>query len=124
MPIFFNIKGEKISLEKIHEIESIDGKPISMIAVTRHQFDTSNFSKYEKYIKNTLNKSRKYFGLWSYENKVEYDMLYVIPTDDFDEVQKHLNAHDHMNDGVSQKMALIILQNSIWKIVENIKYLL
>ncbi len=37
--------------------------------------------------------------------------------------EKHLNAHDHMNDGVPQKIALIISQNGIWKIIKNIKYI-
>ena len=123
-PVFFNKAGRKISLEEIHQIESIDDKPISMIAVTRHQYDVSNFSKYEDYIKNTLNKSRKYFGLWSDGKKMEYDVLYAIPTDDFDELQKHLNAHDHMNDGITQEMALIIFQNGAWKIVENTKFVM
>ena len=47
-PVYFNDSAEKLTLKKIHEIESVNEKSISLIAVTRHQYDTSNFLKYEK----------------------------------------------------------------------------
>jgi len=118
-PIFLNELGEKQTLKKIHEIESIKGKPVTMIAVTRHQYDISNFPKYVKYIKNVLGFSRVYYGLWSDGGKVEYDVLYVIHTDDFEQIQNHLNAHDHMNQGTAQVMALTIFSDGRYEITEN-----
>lgn len=117
-PIFLDEMGEKISLKKIHEIESIEGKSISMIAVTRHQYDISNFPKYVKYVK-TERLGRVYYGLWSDGKKVEYDVLYAIPTNDPKELQHHLNAHNHMNQGIAQVMALIISSDGATKIVRN-----
>ena len=55
-PLFFDKTGEKISLNKIYDLESIGDKPVSLIAVTRKQYDISKFSYYENYIKNKLNK--------------------------------------------------------------------
>ncbi len=120
-PVFLNEMGEKLSLKKIHEIESVGGKPISMIAVTRHQYDTSNFPKYENYIKNELNHSRFYYGLWpdSKIKKSEWDVLYAIPTDEHEQIQNHLNAHNHMNQGIAQVMALIIDSNGNYIVLKN-----
>ncbi len=118
-PVFLNEMGKKLTLKKIHEIESIGDKPVSMIAVTRHQYDISNFPDYEKYIKNRLCHNRIYYGLWPDGKKIEYDVLYVIPTDNFEEIQKHLNAHNHMNHGVAQAMSLIIYSGGRYEILKN-----
>lgn len=120
-PVFLNQVGERLSLKKICEIESVEGKPITMIAVTRHQYDISNFSKYENYIKNELNHSRFYYGLWPdlEKEKSEWDVLYAIPTDDPEQIQNHLNAHNHMNQGIAQVMALIIDSNGKYKVLKN-----
>ena len=117
-PFFLNEIGEKLSLKKIHEIESMKCKPISMIAVTRHQYDISNFPKYENYIKNRK-LGRIYYGLWSDGKKTEYDVLYAISTDDYEEVLNHLNAHDQMNQKTAQSMALVIDSNGKYKIIRN-----
>ena len=118
-PIFLNENAEKISLKEIHEIESVDSKPISLIAVTRHQYDISKFSDYENYIKNMETNHRIYYGLWSDGKKTEYDVLYAMPTDDYEEVLNHLNAHDQMNRGISQSMALVIDSNRKYRILRN-----
>jgi hypothetical protein len=119
-PVYFNDSAEKLTLKKIHEIESVNEKSISLIAVTRHQYDTSNFLKYENYIKTILGFSRIYYGLWpDNENRIEYDVLYVIPTDNFEDIQNHLNAHNHMNQGFAQRMALIIFSDGESKPVGN-----
>jgi len=120
-PVYLNEMGEQLPLKKIHKIESVGDKPVSMIAVTRHQYDISNFSEYEKYIKNTLKFRRIYYGLWpnSKIKKIEYDVLYAIPTDDYEEIQKHLNAHNHMNQGITQEMALVISSDGTSKTVQN-----
>jgi len=122
-PVYLNELGDQLSLKKIHEIESVDGEPITLIAVTRIQYDVSSFPEYEKYIKNTLNLSRIYYGLWpnSKIKKIEYDVLYAIPTDDYEEIQKHLNAHNDMNQGNPQKMALIINSNGEWETRDNLQ---
>ena len=123
-PVFLNEMGEKLTLKKIHEIESVSDKPICMIAVTRHQYDISNFPKYENYVKKTLKFSRFYYGLWTDGKKVEYDVLYVIPTDDFEQIQNHLNAHDQMNQEIAQDMAqdmaLVIYSDGTYKIIKNL----
>lgn len=118
-PVFLDEMGEKISLSKIYNLESVDDKPISMIAVTRHQYDVNDFSKYVDYIQNNLKISTIYYGLWPGVNKVEYDVLYIVDTVDEDTIQKHLNAHNFLNDGVSQKMALVISNDGTTKIIEN-----
>jgi hypothetical protein len=120
--VFLDEMGEKISLRKIYNLESVNNGPISMIAVTRHQYDVDEFSKYVDYIKNRLKFSTVYYGLWPGVNKVEYDVLYVINTVDHDTIQKHLNAHDFLNDGISQKMALVINHEGTTKIIENSRY--
>jgi len=118
-PVYLNELGEKLTLKKIHEVESVKSKPITMIAVTRCQYDISNFRKYENYIKNTLGLSRVYYGLWSDGKKIEYDVLYAIPTDNHEEIQNHLNAHNDMNQGITQMMALIINSNGKYTVVNN-----
>lgn len=120
-PVYFDEKGDRIYLKKIHEIESENDKPVSMIAVTRKQYDITNFSVYEKYIRNKFPNKKVYFGLWpDKENKkTEYDVLYVIPTDNFEEVQKHLNMHDSINQKTPQKMALVIFSGGHYEIIEN-----
>ena len=118
-PVFLDEMGDKISLSKIYNLESVDDRPISMIAVTRHQYDVNDFSKYVDYIKNNLKISTIYYGLWPGVNKVEYDVLYIVDTVDEDTIQKHLNAHNFLNDGVSQKMALVISNDGTTKIIEN-----
>ncbi|MBC8501896.1 MAG: hypothetical protein ISR80_05830 [Nitrosopumilus sp.] len=120
-PVYFDEEGDRISLKKIHEIESKNGKPVSMIAVTRQQYDISDFPKYEKYIENDLPYERIYYGLWpdAENKKIEYDVLYVIPTDNYEEVLNHLNAHDQMNKGMPQKMALVVFSGGNYEIIEN-----
>jgi len=118
-PIFLDEMGKKISLKKIHEIESIKDKPISMIAVTRYQYDVSNFPKYGDYVKNTLGLDRVYYGLFHNGKKVEYDVLYAMDTDDYEQIQNHLNKHNHMNQGIAQLMALIIFSKGTPKPVNN-----
>ena len=120
--VFLDEMGKKISLRKIYNLESVNDGPISMIAVTRHQYDVDDFSKYVDYIKKRLKINRIYYGLWPGVNKVEYDVLYVINTVDDNTIQKHLNAHDFLNDGVSQKMALVISHDGTTKIIENSRY--
>ena len=46
-PVYLNEMSEKLTLKKIHEVESVKSKPITMIAVTRCQYDISNFPTYE-----------------------------------------------------------------------------
>lgn len=118
-PVIFNDIGKKLSMKEIHQIESVEDKPVSMIAVTRHQYNFSNFPKYVNYVKNTLGLDRVYFGLWPDGKKVEYDVLYAIDTDDYEQIQNHLNCHNHMNHGITQMMALIISSKGTRKIVRN-----
>ena len=63
-----------------------------------------------------------YYGLWPdiKNNKVEYDILYTIDSTE-NKIQRHLNLHDHMNDGLAQKMALIIDKDGKWEIQNNEK---
>ena len=80
-----------------------------------------NFSKYREYIKNTLNKDTIYYGLWPdiEKNKTEWDVVYVIETVNYDEIQKHLNLHNKINNGLAQSMALIIDKTGNWEIQHN-----
>jgi hypothetical protein len=119
IPIILNENAEQISLKKIHEIESVDNKPISLIGVTRHQYDISKFPYYENYIKNMDLNYRIYYGLWYDGEKTEYDVLYAIPTDDYEKVLDHLNAHDQINKKTAQSMALIIDSNGKYKVIRN-----
>ena len=123
-PLYWDRNGEKITLKKIHDKSNIRDNTLALIAVTCKQYNTKNFSKYRKYIKNTLNKDTIYYGLWSdtKNNKVEYDILYTIDGTNKDEIQKHLNLHNQINNGLAQKMALIIDKDGNWKIQNNKKY--
>ena len=117
--VMFDENFNHISMKEIHNLESTSNAPITMIAVTRYQYDVDNFSKYVDYIKNNLKISTVYYGLWPDEDKVEYDVLYVIDSVDDNTIQKHLNAHDFLNDGVSQEMALVISNDGTTKIIKN-----
>jgi len=48
--------------------------------------------------------------------------LYAIPTDDYEEIQNHLNAHNQINQGIVQVMALIINSNGKDKVLNNSTY--
>jgi hypothetical protein len=120
-PLYWDKYGKKVTLQEIHDKSGIGDDSLVLIAVTREQYNTNNFSKYRKYVKNTLNKDTIYYGLWpdTKENKVEYDILYTIDTTNHDEIQKHLNLHNQINNGLAQKMALIIDKDGNWKIQNN-----
>ena len=57
--------------------------------------------------------------MWSDGGKTEYDALYAIPTDDYEDVLNHLNAHDQINQKTAQSMALVIDSNGKYKIIRN-----
>ena len=118
-PVMFDEDFSKITMKAIHELECNAGRPVTMIAITRHQHHVKNFPKYVRYIKNTLQISTVYYGLWAEGERVEYDVLYVISTDDYKIIQNHLNAHDFLNEGVSQIMALVICNDGSTKIITN-----
>ena len=122
-PLYWDKYGEKITLKQIQKNADIGENPLALIAVTRKQYNVDNFSKYREYIKNTLKKSTVYYALWpnTEENRVEYDVLYTIETTEHDEIQRHLSLHDDINNGVTQKMALIIDKNGNWEIQNNEK---
>ena len=115
----FDEDFNKIPMKQIHELECNTHSSVTMIAVTRHQYHVYNFPKYSHYIKNQLGINTIYYGLWPGVNRVEYDVLYVIPTDDYSTIQKHLNSYDFLNDGVTQRMALVISNDGSTKIIEN-----
>jgi len=117
--VMFDEGFNKISTKQIHELECNTNNPVTMIAVTRYQYHVYNFPKYLHYIKNQLGINTIYYGLWPGVNRVEYDVLYVIPTDDYSTIQKHLNSYDFLNDGVTQRMALVISNDGSTKIIEN-----
>jgi hypothetical protein len=124
--IYFDDAGNKISLKEIYDENNILGNHIVLIAVTRNQYDLNEFPKYVDYIKNSLKKNKIYYGLWTDRittdsGKVEYDVLYVIHKDNFNEIQTHLNSHDHMNHGNKQEMALVISPEGSSKIIKNKK---
>ena len=122
-PLYLDKCGKRITLQEIHDKADIGNKSVVLIAVTSEQYNKDNFSNYREYIKNDLNKNTIYYGLWpdSKKNKTEWDVVYTIDNNS-DEIQKHLNLHDHMNDGVAQKMALIIDKDGKWEIQNNKKY--
>ena len=122
-PLYLDKCGNQVTLQKIHDNADIGDNSLALIAVTREQYNMNNFSKYREYIKNTLNKSTIYYALWpnTEENNVEYDVLYTIETIEHDEIQRHLNLHNGINNGVAQKMALIIDKNGNWEIIHNEK---
>jgi len=123
VPLYFDECGEKVTLQEIHNKAGIGDNSLTLIAATRKQYNTDNFSKYREYIKNTLKKSTIYYALWpnTDENNVEYDVLYTTETTDHDEIQRHLSMHNDINNGVTQKMALIIDKNGNWEIQNNEK---
>ena len=123
-PTFGDHNGNPISLKKIHEIESINHKPITMIAVTRKQFDESDLDRYKRYIINDLGFPRFYHGFWHDGDNIEFDILYAIPTDDRTVILEHLNKHNKINDGHAQIMGLVIHMNGDFEKVvnENTKY--
>ena len=53
-PVLVDENRNEITLKQIHELECFDSKPVTMIAVTRNQYNADNFSKYVNYIKNNL----------------------------------------------------------------------
>ena len=122
-PLYLDECGEKITLQEIHDKAGIGDNSLVLIAATRKQYNTDNFSQYREYIKNTLKKSTIYYALWpnTEENNVEYDVLYTTETADHDEIQRHLNLHNDINNGVTQKMALIIDKDGNWEIQNNEK---
>ncbi len=120
-PLYLNKCGKKVTLQKIHDKADIGDNSLALIAVTREQYNMNNFSKYREYIKNTLNKDTIYYGLWPdiEKNKTEWDVVYVIETVNYDEIQKHLNLHNKINNGLAQSMALIIDKTGNWEIQHN-----
>ena len=122
-PLYLDKCGKKITLQEIHHETGIGDNSVVLIAVTSEQYNKDNFSKYREYIKNDLNKNTIYYGLWpdSKKNKTEWDVLYTIDSTDRDEIQKHLNLHNQINNGVAQKMALIIDKDGKWEIQNNEK---
>jgi len=122
-PVYWNEYAQKVTLKEIHDNANIGENSIVLIAVTREQYAIENFPKYMKYLKDTLNKNNIYYGLWpdKENNKVEYDILYTIDSTNKDEIQKHLNLHNQINDGLAQKMALIIDKDGKWEIQYNEK---
>ena len=120
-PVILDENTKKLTMKEIHNKECVGTKPITMIAVSRHQYDVAKFPKYANYIKNTLKKNTIYYGLYPDDEKVEYDVLYAIPTNDYDEIQKHLNAHDHMNNGIAQMKGLTISQDGTHITTDNAK---
>ena len=121
-PVYLDENANPIPLIKIHQIESISGRPVTLIAVTRHQYNTKNFTKYENYVKK-LGHARIYYGFWpdTQKNKIELDVLYCIATDDQNQIQEHLNMHDAINQQTPQSMALVIHDDGKWKTIQNAK---
>ena len=119
-PMYWNHCGEKITLKEIHDNANIGDNSVVLIAVTREQYHLDNFPKYRKYLKDTLNENTIYYGLWpdKDKDKVEYDISYAIENNP-EEIQKHLNQYNHKNNGVAQKMALIIDKDGNWRIQNN-----
>jgi hypothetical protein len=117
--IMFDENFNLISTKEIYNLECTSTDSVTMIAVTRHQYDVDKFPKYVNYIKNQLGIDTIYFGLWPGVNRVEYDVLYVVDTVDHDTIQKHLNSHNLLNGGVSQEMALVISNDGTTKIIGN-----
>ena len=118
-PVMFNELLQKQTMQQIYDANCTFDVPVSMIAVTRHQYDVDKFPKYVDYIKNQLDIDTIYFGLWPGANRIEYDVLYVIDTVDDNTIQKHLNSHNLLNGGVSQEMALVISHDGTTKIIGN-----
>ena len=119
-PVYWDRCGEKVTLKQIQNNAYVGDNSLALIAVTREQYDTDNFAKYREYIKNTLAKNMLYYGLWynTDNGKVEYDILYTLENNS-EEIQKHLNLHNQINNGVTQKMALIIDKDGNWQVENN-----
>ena len=122
VPVFSSEFIQGISLKKLFNIESIEDKPITLIAVTRNQLDNRHFSEYEKYIKEVLGFQRIYYGLWSDGERTEHDVLYAIPTDNIWTIQEHLNSHNHINQGITQVMALVVSSGGKIRTVNNYRF--
>jgi hypothetical protein len=120
-PLYLDKCGKRVTLQKIHDMADIGDNSLVLIAVTREQYNMNNFSKYREYIKNILNKDTIYYGLWPdiEKNKTEWDVAYTIETVNYDEIQKHLNLHNRINNGLAQSMALIIEKTGNWEIQHN-----
>ena len=120
-PLYLDKCGNKVTLQKIHDKAGMGDKSLALIAVTREQYNMNNFSKYREYVKNTLNKDTIYYGLWPDKEKniAEWDVVYTIETVNHDEIQKHLNLHNEINNGLAQKMALVINSNGEHEIIKN-----
>jgi len=120
-PIYWNEHAQKITLKEIHDNANIGKNSVVLIAVTRQQYNLENFPNYRKYLKDVVKTDTIYYGLWPDKDnkKVEYDILYTINTTDKDEIQRHLNLHNQINNGVAQKMALIIDKDGKCKIQNN-----
>ena len=121
-PTYLDKYGNRITLQEIHDEADIGDKSVVLIAVTSEQYNKDNFSKYREYIENKLKKDIIYYGLWpdTKKNKTEWDVVYTIDNNS-DEIQRNLNLHDHMNNGLAQKMALIIDKDGKWEIQNNEK---
>ena len=117
--MFGDHNGDPISLKELHKRESVNGDPITMIAVTRKQFNEINLTKYKEYVMNELGLPRFYHGVWSDGNNIEFDIVYAIPTDNNKVIQEHLNKHNAINDGLNQVMGLIIYKNGEFKNIKN-----
>ena len=122
-PAYWDECAEKITLEEIHNNASSEDDPVVLIAVTRQQYNFDRFPEYRKYLKDVVKTDTIYYGLWpdTKNNKVEYDILYTIDSTEKNEIQRHLNLHDYMNEGLAQKMALIIDKDGKWHIQNNEK---
>ena len=120
-PVYWNEHAQRVTLKEIHDNANIGDNSVVLIAVTRQQYHLDNFPKYRKYLKDVVKTDTIYYGLWpdTKNNKMEYDILYTIDTTDCDEIQKHLNLHNQINNGVAQKMALIIDKNGNYEIQNN-----
>lgn len=118
-PTFGDHNGNPISLKEIYEIESINNKPITMIAVTRKQFDERDLDRYRKYVTNELGLSRFYHGFWHDGDSIEFDILYAIPTNDKTTILEHLNKHNKINNGHAQIMGLVINMNGKFEKIVN-----
>ena len=57
-PVFLDENAKKLTMKEIHSKECVGGKPITMIGVTRCQYDVADFPKYLNYVKNTLKKKQ------------------------------------------------------------------
>ena len=45
-PVFLDENAKKLTMKEIHNKECVGTKPITMIAVSRHQYDVAKFPKY------------------------------------------------------------------------------